>query len=196
MIQDSFISQRHITPKQNIKRFCSRSLRILLALLIYVTLNGIGGGVQQAYAAAGAYTLTVHIAPRGTMDTAPNGQTSPSAFGHMWYEISDGTTAGDVSYGFAPQTSNAPLGPGGISTTDTSSYSGAGIQTLSTAITQAQYNTLQTFGQTAQTVAQNGGGIVNGPNGVTFSTYYNGLTNSCIDFTWTGMSAIGIQKPT
>lgn len=48
------------------------------------------------------YTLTINIEQGGTQTIEENGATGSSIAGHMWYQISDGTTNGTIGYGFAP----------------------------------------------------------------------------------------------
>ena len=119
------------------------------------------------------YTLTVNIAGPGT---ATDG--GPSALGHMWYSISDGTTT--QSYGFGPNTPGTFDDVGRETTTDSGDYQYYSSATVT--ITQSQYDTLQQYGSNPQSF------------GFDLSTY-NGLTNNCIDFTWGALATIGIQYP-
>jgi len=132
-------------------------------------------------------SLTIHIAPAGTAEA----DGSNSSFGHMWYSIDDGN--GHVSdYGFAPQSQNSPFGAGKISIGDNTNYTGP-TTNFTVQISQSEYNTLQDFGNAGVSLTKSsGGGTITGPNGVSFNTYYNGLTNSCIDFTWAALATIGI----
>ena len=131
------------------------------------------------------YTLTVNIAPSLTSASTP---------GHMWYSIGD-SNGNKTSFGFEPATHNAPFGQGIVESGDNNYFQGTNIFSESIQITQAEYNTLQSFGQSAIEAQQSGRQIITGPNNVSFSLWYNGVTNSCIDFTWASLATIGIDEP-
>lgn len=139
------------------------------------------------------YILTVHIAPVGTQENLTNGNIIHAPVGHMWYSISDGSNYN--SYGFEPQVSGNPFMPGKVVGTDTKVFQGSSISTQSVVLTQDQYLILKKFGNTGIDLTNGVGGIIFGTNGVNFNTYYNALTNSCIDFTWAALAQIGIQQP-
>ncbi len=146
--------------------------------------------------------LTVHIAQGGSTVLAEpnNGAQGTSTFGHMWYSVSsDGTAANTQSFGFAPDPADngTPFAPGYVYTNDNNNYVSSAngtVSTYSVNISQADYNTLLAFGQAG--VAANGSQTTFGAGGTSFNNHYNGLDNSCIDFTWAALSAIGIQEPT
>lgn len=127
-------------------------------------------------------TLTVHMASMGT--PLANGKTSK--FGHMWYTLDDGSGGSSLSYGFAPITAKSgwPIGPGQTFSDDNSQYLNTDptkpIISNSIYITQAEYDALQDFG--------------NHPAYYGFSTYYDGLDNSCVDFVWKGMEVAGFNN--
>ena len=97
----------------------------------------------------------------------------------MWYVLNDGTGPA-LSYGFAPDTANHgnPFAPGQVYNNDSTNYTTTAYsQTVE--ITQAQYDAMQSFG--------------GNPSASGFDMSYNGLTNSCIDFTWAAMNAGGLN---
>ena len=128
-------------------------------------------------------TLTIHMAPIWT--PLANGKTS--TVGHMFYTIDNGSGSPPLSYGFAPVDGATGIkkafGPGDRHTNDNTQYLNTDptkpIITKTITITDAQYTALKNFGENP---AANG-----------FSTFYNGLTNSCIDFTWKAMQAAGLS---
>ena len=119
--------------------------------------------------------VTVNIAARGT----PLSDSETSTVGHMWYELTDdqGHTS---SYGFAPDALHLgqPFAPGHIYSDDSDHYQGrAYSRTIE--ITQAQYDAMKSFGDK--------------PSSASFNENYNGLTNSCIDFTWKALQQGGLN---
>ena len=131
---------------------------------------------------AGPYKLTLYTALPGTAllgdDGKPTGETS--AAGHMWYDISDGS--GHVnSYGFALKEHGAMSGPGKGYPTDTASYQSPRY-TRTLEITAEQYAKLKQFGEAAID-----------ENWRYFKGDYNGLTNSCVDFTWGALKHAGLE---
>ncbi len=122
------------------------------------------------------YTLTVKISDRGTI-LHEGGE---SATGHMWYSLSDGNIT--ESYGFAPKEHGKWRGPGEIYTNDDENYA-SNFYTGEIVITKEQFDTLQNFG-----IKDN-----LDDNPYDFSSYYNGLNNSCIDYTWKALYYVGIN---
>ena len=124
-------------------------------------------------------TVTINIAGRGT----PTSDGS-SKVGHMWYELKDGN-GNSASYGFSPVADNNPfndpVGPGGVNVhgPDSSYYQGREYS-RTIEITQAQYDSMKNFGEN--------------PAASGFSLYYNGLTNSCVDFTWKALEIGGLNS--
>jgi hypothetical protein len=148
-------------------------------------------------------TLTVYIASGGTtVNSEPNtGQAGTSQFGHMWYQVSpDGTSTNASSFGFAPDPTHngSPFAPGQVYTNDTSNYSpnpsaGGAVTSYTVNISVTQYNTLLAFGQAG--TAANGTETTFSGGGASFNNKYNGLANSCVDYTWTALSTVGISMP-
>ncbi|WP_428422559.1 hypothetical protein [Methylibium sp.] len=118
--------------------------------------------------------ITIKIANAGTPLTT-GGQ---SSVGHMWFTLSNGPTS--QSYGFAPdeQHHGNPFAPGQVYTTDDAVYSGAFSERI-IEISDSQYNAIRDF--------------ASDPSAAGFSTRYNGITNSCIDFTWKALEAGGLN---
>lgn len=120
-------------------------------------------------------TVTVNIAAPGA--ALSDGGTS--AVGHMWYELSD--DQGQLSsYGFAPDEEHQgkPFAPGQVYSTDSDHYQKpAYSRTIE--ITPSQYDAMKSFGDN--------------PTSARFSMRYNGLTNSCIDFTWKALEQGGLN---
>ena len=123
------------------------------------------------------YTVTIKIAGKGTQT-----ETTPSVAGHMWYSLSDGSSNEPLCFGFGPKHDdnpwNDPWGPSQIYLDDDSNYKTLDF-TTTIEITQDQYNAMKSFGEN--------------PSAYGFSTFYNGLSNSCIDFTWKAMQLGGLN---
>lgn len=116
--------------------------------------------------------VTIHIASMGT----PLDNGSESAVGHMWYELHDGSNS-SKSYGFAPAISGEAFGPGKVYKTDTEHYLDRKyMRTIE--ISDSQYNKMNNFGRN--------------PSKFGFDDY-NGVNNSCIDFTWEGLAHAGLK---
>ena len=124
-------------------------------------------------------SVTIHIADRGTgLSTGPG---DTSATGHMWYSLNDGN--GNISsYGFSPDAAHQgwPEAPGAInalgpaeSEYNTEAYS----RTID--ITPEQFTAMDHFGSD--------------PAGAGFSMFYDGVGNSCIDFTWRALQLGGLN---
>lgn len=129
---------------------------------------------------AGPYSLTIYTALPGTplvdMEGKPDGT---SAAGHMWYSLSDGKS--ENSYGFAPREHGASSGPGKGFDTDTKAYQNpAYSRTLE--ITPEQYAKLKQFGQAGLD-----------QDWRYFKGEYNGVSNSCVDFTWGALKHAGFE---
>ncbi|MDD5387633.1 MAG: calcium-binding protein, partial [Sulfuricurvum sp.] len=123
------------------------------------------------------YTVTINIAGRGT--PLSNGDTSK--VGHMWYSLNDGTGEPNQSFGFAPILDGRPFTPGEVKKdekSDDSHYLGRDYsKTLE--LTKEQYDAMKNFGEN--------------PDANGFDLYYNGITNSCIDFTWMALEKAGLN---
>jgi hypothetical protein len=120
-------------------------------------------------------TLTVNIAAAGT----PLQQGGTSTPGHMWYSIDRGDGSPPESFGFAPAKHGEWLPtPGRVYDNDTSNYLTT-YDSRTVQISDDQFLQLRDFG-------------VN-PVSYDFSMRYNGLWNSCIDFTWKALEVAGIN---
>lgn len=119
------------------------------------------------------HTVTMFVAAPGT----PLKSGGTSAAGHVYYVISDGDEK--ISYGFAPSVHGASSGPGEVYLKDEDNYLNPLYQ-RKLEITEAQFNKLKEFGENPQ---QHG-----------FSMQYNGATNSCIDFMWSGLNHADIHR--
>lgn len=116
--------------------------------------------------------VTIHIASMGT--PLDNGE--KSAVGHMWYELHDGH-GNSSSYGFAPKVPGEAFGPGKVYKTDTEHYLDRKyMRTIE--ISDNQYNKMTYFGSN--------------PSKFGFDEY-NGVKNSCVDFTWEGLAYAGLK---
>ncbi|MBI5556778.1 MAG: hypothetical protein HY885_04010, partial [Deltaproteobacteria bacterium] len=120
-------------------------------------------------------TVTINIAGSGTQ--LATGETSST--GHMWYSLDDGD-GNTSSYGFAPDPAHEgwPLAPGEVHRNDDTNYQGRDTS-VTIPISQAQYDAMKNFGEN--------------PGADGFSTFYNGLANSCIDFTWAALEKAGLN---
>ncbi len=120
-------------------------------------------------------TITIHIAGRHT----PLSNGEKSFAGHMWYEIDDGY-GNKNSFGFG-RDHNAGLAgrvKGKVYYNDSEHYLGRAYSSTLT-ITSEQYFLLKEFGTY--------------PTSYGFEPHYEGLTNSCIDFTWKALQQAGLN---
>jgi len=129
-------------------------------------------------------SVTVKIVNRDTPVIEPNGQSGTSSFGHMWYSLTD-DNGHSFSYGFAPDPAHQgnPIAPGHVYTTDDGNYTLNpldGDHTTTFQITQERFDAMKDFGANP------------GKYGFDASNY-NGVGNSCIDFTWAGLVVGGIN---
>lgn len=137
------------------------------------------------------YTVTIYLAYPGTplndnygKPRIENGVHLVSSFGHMWYQISkiSDTQNQSFSYGFAPIYSGV-TGRGEVSKYDSIHYINPYyVRTFE--VTEIQYNKLKEFGDMAIKRSE-----------VYFNLYYDGLTNSCINFTWKALRHAGLNPP-
>src|SRR5689334_14104819 len=105
-------------------------------------------------------TVSINISTRGTgLNTG-----GASAVGHMWYKLGGESK----SYGFAPAVHGEAFGPGEVYFNDSENYQSTEIS-LTVNISQAQYDAMKAYGEN--------------PSAYGFNMEYNGLSNSCIDFT-------------
>ncbi|OHD92930.1 MAG: hypothetical protein A2W83_00965 [Sulfuricurvum sp. RIFCSPLOWO2_12_43_5] len=127
------------------------------------------------------YTITVKISAYGTVYKEPGKPDHESITGHMWYSLA-GDGVPTESFGFAPIEESSPWGDGEVKRTDDNRYTET-YYTGTIVIQKWQYDKLKDFGQDIN---------LNG-NPFDFSSYYNGLTNSCIDYTWKALNIIGLN---
>lgn len=127
------------------------------------------------------YTVTIYIAHPGTPlnDNEGNplildGERKTSSAGHMWYQISNFEE--EISYGFAPIKTGIS-GPGSVTKFDTIHYEKP-YYSRTLEIREDQYLQLKNYGELS----------VNKKN-PNFNLKYNGLSNSCIDFTWKALNS-------
>ena len=152
------------------------------------------------------YTVTIYTAYPGTPlnndDGSPkfkDGQRETSAAGHMWLQIKkineenetdelnetdeENLKRNDFSYGFAP-IETAMKGPGKVISKDTIHYENP-YYSRTMEITKRQYDKIYEFGDLAMRKKSD----------KYFDLMYDGLKNSCINFTWKALGHAGI-KPT
>ncbi|QHQ17228.1 hypothetical protein GMW39_16160 [Pectobacterium parmentieri] len=136
------------------------------------------------------YTVTIYTAYPGTPLNEDNGlpkyekgKRKTSLAGHMWLQVKIYTKTSIVieyhSYGFAPKKSGA-LGRGIVTKKDTIHYEKP-YYNRELEIAKQQYGKIKEFGD-----------LAGGDKDVYFDLYYNGVTNSCIDFTWQALRHAGI----
>jgi len=131
------------------------------------------------------YTVTIYIAQPGTPLNDNNGipkilkdgKRDTSSAGHMWYHISDFEV--ETSYGFAP-IKTGMTGQGSVTKFDTIHYEKP-YYSRTLEISEDQYLQLKKYGDLAYDSKN--------PD---FDLYYNGATNSCINFTWKALNSAGL----
>lgn len=128
------------------------------------------------------YYLKVNIESAGTEYTG-GGLIPKSLAGHMWYEIYQKDSNGNI---IPASGLNAGYTGHGITKEDAQNYAGdPAYSSNEIAITQEQFNTLFKFGTNGSTSStQNGFG----------NDDYNVLNNSCIDYVWKALELVGINK--
>ncbi|HFS8238400.1 PAAR domain-containing protein [Proteus mirabilis] len=140
------------------------------------------------------YTVTIYTAYPGTPLSDDKGSPKFEGFnntvrvtssaGHMWLQIKkinkNGTEIDDISFGFAPIDSGI-YGDGEVTENDTTHYENP-YYSRTVEITKQQYDKIYEFGDLAMHNKQ-----------IYFNLYYNGITNSCIDFTWKALRHAGIK---
>ncbi|MET3449667.1 calcium-binding protein [Ralstonia sp. 1138] len=136
--------------------------------------------------------VTVNIANAGT----PLSDGNTSSVGHMWYSLDKGDGSQPSSYGFAPDENHhgQPFAPGQVYSNDNSNYTST-YYTRTVEISQAQYDAMKNFGEATRIGMPDSTVHVNDINGKgeSFTLHYNGLTNSCIDYTWKAMEVGGLN---
>ncbi|WP_233964098.1 hypothetical protein [Pectobacterium versatile] len=135
------------------------------------------------------YTVKIYTAYPGTPLNEDNGipkfedgERKVSVAGHMWLEISKlpiNNITPPKAYGFSPIESGM-WGKGVVTEYDTIHYESPYF-TRTIEVTKDQYEKLKQFGDLAMD-----------NNETYFNLYYNGATNSCIDFTWQALRHAGL----
>ncbi|TDV69945.1 S8 family serine peptidase [Pseudomonas sp. LP_7_YM] len=127
------------------------------------------------------YNVTYKVASKGSgyvyqanKGRFNEGDYSVSAAGHMWYVLSDGITSS--SYGFESR-EGEPIGAGVLSWRDDAAYRQT-IYEVTLQLTAEQYRDLKAFSSEPSKFGFN-------------DTVYNFLTNSCVDFAYASLKAIG-----
>ena len=132
--------------------------------------------------------ITVKIANSGTNYSDPQKGDHKSITGHMWYELSDDNGNLIGSYGFSPADGYEGewIAPGQVKYDDNISYNdfseqNGGDYQITFNITNDQLENLKQFSSRPDS------------NEFGFKMDYNGLTNSCIDFTYKALEIAGIN---
>jgi len=149
----------------------------------------------------GPYTLTIHIADKGTPLLNPDDRTwdgeKTSRSGHMWYSIQDGN-GNERSFGFAPAEEGKGIGSVAGAVTDRDNdiyYKPRHERTME--ITEEQYNKLMAFGENGMNGKwgdmEIGRTMITGKMR-TFDQTYFAPSNSCVDFTWAALKSAGLER--
>lgn len=119
------------------------------------------------------YTVTIYVAAPGT----PLASGGTSAAGHMYLSVEHG---GEVqSFGFAPREHGASSGRGAVTGLDVDNYKNP-FYARTMEISKDQYEKIAAYGLNSE---KHG-----------FNQEYNGLSNSCIDFTWGALNHAGLHR--
>lgn len=132
---------------------------------------GAGGG-------NGPYTVTIYLAAPGTTVSDQHGALHSSSAGHAYYMVSNGKD--QDGYGFSPIKTGV-IGPGQVVRDEHEMYQNPRFA-YTLEITQGQYEKLKSYGEA---------GVDR--SGKQFDLYYNGFSNSCVDYVWTGLSQAGLR---
>jgi hypothetical protein len=135
------------------------------------------------------YYFRAHIESVGTEYKNEDGSISKSKTGHMWYEIYEKDSSGNI---VEDSVKNAGYTKDGIVTDDGEVYLGdPAFSTSELKLTKEQFEFLKDFGEKdSKLAAEHGfgdGHILNGGD-------YNPANNSCIDYTWKAMELAGINR--
>ena len=122
-------------------------------------------------------SITVHIAPSGN----PLSNGGASLTGHMWFTLAD-DNGNQSSYGFAPRNEGEPHGDGEVKRDDDEHYITPPYN-YESEISQEQYDEIRIYAESAAESANRNSGRWAG---------YNGLYNSCVDFTYSSLNAGGL----
>lgn len=137
-------------------------------------------GADRRAMTTGPYTVTVYAAAPGTPVVNRDGTQHPSTAGHMYFSISDGRES--KGYGFSPIEAGSIRGAGQVVRNEHEAYRDP-YYARTLEITAEQYARLHDYGESAvrrDTKA--------------FDLQYDGLRNSCIDFTWKGLEHAGLRR--
>lgn len=136
------------------------------------------GGVANAGEGKGPYTVTVYLAAPGTTVANQDGLLHSSSAGHAYFMVSN--SKDKHGYGFSP-ISTGVMGPGQVVKDEYKTYQNPRYA-YRLEITEEQYEKLKAYGEAG----------VN-KNEKQFGLYYNGASNSCVDFVWTGLRQAGLR---
>lgn len=131
---------------------------------------------QQMQEQEKRYTVTIYVAAPGTPLALSGGTSLP---GHVYYSVNDGKVTN--SYGFAPATHGESSGPGKVYDKDNKDYKDPRYS-RTMEISKEQYDKLQEFGKD--------------PAKHNFDMKYDGVANSCIDFTWGALNHARLHRDT
>lgn len=119
------------------------------------------------------YTVTIYVAAPGT----PLKQGGTSEAGHVYFKAAHANL--ETSFGFAPIEHGVIKGPGRVYNDDAREYQNPYYQ-RTMEISKDQYENLMEFGKKP------------GEHG--FNTYYHGVDNICIDYTWGALNHAGLYR--
>jgi len=127
------------------------------------------------------FFINIHVEKEDTMYTPSNGEKPHESYaGHLWYDVSD--ASGNVLFeaGFAG-TTGLPRADGIVVSNDAEAYAGEPYFTARMKINSDQAAALQQ--------------IAKDPSIMGFDAKkYNAGTNSCVDFVWNSLRAVGIRQ--
>jgi hypothetical protein len=124
-----------------------------------------------------------------------------SATGHVWTTLDQGDGSPIRSYGFAPEATHerSPFAPGNVYIDDNTNYTNNGqtapYYSRKIEVTQAQFDAMKNFGETTRLAPTDTLVSVKDVNGndQNFNLHYNGLNNSCIDYSWKFLEIGGLN---
>lgn len=126
----------------------------------------------------GPYTVTVYLAAPGTAVRDEKGHGHSSSAGHAYFMISDGEHKN--GYGFSPIKTGV-IGAGHVVRDEYKTYQNPSYS-YTLEITKEQHEKLKEYGEAG----------VRGDDS-RFGLYYNGFSNSCIDYVWGGLRDAGLR---
>lgn len=127
------------------------------------------------------HVLKLHIETPGTLYSLKSGETTRSLAGHAWFEMIS-PEGKSMQAGFAQKNPKSEMSsvPGKVYDNDGDNYKGLPAFTASYEMTEDQARTLERF---IQSPKQFGFDLDN----------YHAITNSCVDFVWKALEAIGMN---